>query len=432
MMNEAPNRFAELAVTMKLITADRAREALREQRRLQDLGEKRKIGEIMVERGWLEKHRVQEVLAEQARRRRQAKRSALTDGAGKVGPFELLGTLGKGAMGSVYKAKDTLMNRFIAIKVLSQTVDASDTFVKRFKREIRSAGALNHPNIVCAYDAGEIEGLPYLAMELVLGETLRDRLKRKGRMAETTALELTRQIASGLAHAHAKGLVHRDIKPANILLDRQGTPKIADLGLAKSINEDETLTRTGIAVGTPHYMSPEQATGEKQLDHRSDIYSLGATLFHLLTGKPPFEGKNKMDILRRHVNQKLPELKRLVPELTDGTVALVKRMMAKEPKDRFACCEDVVAAIEQQLIGRSAPAPRQPPVRPADPASPMLWAASQQTASLHRVRGKQPPARVAQPRRAARAHAQKKSGCLSMVLLCVGLVAAWAVRQGWL
>jgi serine/threonine-protein kinase len=419
-MPEARHRFAELAVSMKLLSADQAREGLREQARLRQFGGSRKIGEVLVDKGWMDERTVQKVLIEQVRRRRKAKQTKLTDGTGKLGNYELMGTLGKGAMGAVYKARDTMMDRFVAIKVLSSTVDASDDFLKRFQREIRIAGSLNHPNVVCAYDAGKADGMPYLAMELVMGETLKDRLKRKGRMAETTALEIIRQVASGLAHAHAKGLVHRDIKPANILLDRSGVPKVADMGLAKSVNEDEKLTRTGVALGTPQYMPPEQATGDKQLDHRSDIYSLGATLYHLLTGKPPFDGENRMAIMQKHVSRPVPPPRQLAPELTDGTVALVKRMMAKKPDDRFDCCEDLVEAIQKLLGGRKVLAPRQPPVRPADPASPMITGTGKQAATGRRGRVHPRGTRPGQPARATRPRPQK-SGCMSILLVTVTL-----------
>src|SRR3990172_2471645 len=179
-------------------------------------------------------------------------------------------------MGAVYKAREPLTGRLIALKVLNRSLASDPRLLERFQREARMVGALNHPHIVAAYGSGEAGGQPYLAMEFVDGESARARLKRLGRLPEAEAVTLVKAVAEGLAHAHAEGMVHRDVKPDNVLLGKDGAVKLADLGLAKSIEDDQRLTRTGTAMGTPHYISPEQARGESQLDGRTDIYSLGA------------------------------------------------------------------------------------------------------------------------------------------------------------
>ncbi|MCY3020686.1 MAG: serine/threonine-protein kinase, partial [Planctomycetota bacterium] len=213
-------------------------------------------------------------------------------GIKQLGNYKLLRKLGEGGMGAVYLAEDTLVQRKVALKVLGKRYAGDAAFLKRFRREAQATGKLNHVNIVSAYTVGEDFGHHYYAMEYCEGETLSATLMRQHFLPWDRALEIVAQVARGLQHAHEHGFIHRDIKPANIIIAADGVAKILDLGLSKSIvdGEQSFATQTGVALGTPHYLAPEQARGDKHLDGRADIYSLGATLYHLVTGQTPFEG----------------------------------------------------------------------------------------------------------------------------------------------
>ena len=407
-----PDRFGELAVTMGAVKAEQVSSALEHQASLKSQGQEKRLGDILVERRQLDLRTVQKILLEQQRRRKAATSSAPVPTGKKIGDFELLAKLGEGGMGAVYKARDTQMDRVVALKVMNQNVAGNKEFAERFKREAKATGALNHPNIVAAYGAGEADGRPYLAMELVDGESLRARTKKIGRLPEKEALTIVLKVAQGLGHAHEQGFVHRDIKPDNILLGKDGAVKIVDLGLAKAVDDDQRLTKTGIAIGTPHYISPEQARGEKEIDHRSDIYSLGATLYLLLSGRMPFEGKNNAEIMLKHLKEELENPQDLVPEISDGAVAIVCKMMAKKPSGRYDSCKLLIRDLEQVLAGQE--------LQPAESAGPDVAESS--------IR---PPRR--KQRRGARAKASG-GGCLVGLLLGMGLLLpalGWLLERLW-
>ncbi len=208
----------------------------------------------------------------------------------QIGGFELLELLGRGGMGSVYRARQVSLGRLVALKVIARRLAADERFVARFEREARAAAAVHHPNIVAVYSVGEDSGQHYIAMELVAGEGLDALVKREGPLPQDRALRMMKQVTAALAAAHEADIVHRDIKPSNILLAAEESVKVADFGLAKRMATDVTVTQTGAMMGTPLYHPPEAARGERY-DARSDLYSLGATFYHLLAGKPPFEGE---------------------------------------------------------------------------------------------------------------------------------------------
>ena len=345
------DRFGELATTLGVLTDAQLAAALARQAELKAQGTAKRIGEILVEQHVLDHRKVQKVLLEQQRRRAASAQAAPVSGR-KMGKYELLAKLGEGGMGAVYKARDPLLDRVVALKILNPGIATDLEFLERFKREARASGSLNHPNIVGAFGAGEIEGHPFLAMEFVDGESLRDRLKRLGRLPEREALSLLKSVAAGLGYAHAQGIIHRDVKPDNVLLGRDGSVKLTDLGLAKSIEDDQRLTKTGIALGTPHYISPEQARGERNVDRRSDIYSLGATLYVLLTGQVPFDGRNNAEIMLKHLKEELENPQDVVPELSDGAAAIVAKMMGKKPAERYDSCELLVEDVDRVLAGQ--------------------------------------------------------------------------------
>jgi serine/threonine-protein kinase len=256
--------------------------------------------------------------------------------------------IGRGGMAIVYLAQDHRHNRSVAVKVLREELLGS-AHADRFLREIKLEGQLQHPHILPIFDSGSCKGVLYYIMPYVEGETLRARLDREGMLTLEDTLRIGRQVAEALAYAHEKGVIHRDIKPANILL-RSGNALVADFGVARALEESAgaALTQTGTVVGTPAYMSPEQAGGETNLDGRSDIYSLGCVLHEMLAGEPPFTGPTTQSVLAKHLNEPAPSLGIVRPDLPAGIVDLVRRALAKVPADRFRIAKDLSAALESQ------------------------------------------------------------------------------------
>lgn len=263
--------------------------------------------------------------------------------------YEILGKLGKGAMGVVLKARHRHENILVAIKVISPEMAKDREFAKRFLLEMGAIVSLNHPNIVKAHDYGiDIErDQLFVALEYVDGGSLQQLLEREIRLPLGQALHFTKQVAAGLEHAHEKGMIHRDIKPDNILLSSKGEAKISDFGLVKSDANSSGLTAVGAILGTPFYLAPEQAMGDGEIDIRADIYALGITLFHMLAGRPPFVGENPLRIITSHCTKPLPDIHEFVPDLPKIVVDLIGKMTQKDPKDRFATPWEVVDAIDQ-------------------------------------------------------------------------------------
>jgi predicted Ser/Thr protein kinase len=251
------------------------------------------------------------------------------------GQYRILRLLGRGGMGAVYLARDLTLEREVAIKVV-RPASASAAMYDRFRREARTAAQLSHPNIVPLHAFGQVDGMPFFVMGYVRGESLADRLRREGRVPEEDARRILAEIADALDHAHRQGVVHRDIKPDNVLLeDATGRALLTDFGIAKSIGRGETLTQYGSVVGTPHYMSPEQAAGHAGIDGRSDLYSLGVMGYGMLTGRLPFEGTSAADILSKHLTQEPPSLRSLLPSVSDATQQAIERCLAKDPEKRW-------------------------------------------------------------------------------------------------
>jgi serine/threonine-protein kinase len=253
----------------------------------------------------------------------------------RFGAYEVLEELGAGGMGRVYRAKNVTLERVVALKTLAPIFSADEAFVQRFLKEARAAARLNHPNIVQIYDFGCEEGIYYLAMEYVDGPSLRALLGH-ARLAERDAIVLVRHAVAALGVAHAAGIVHRDIKPDNLMLTaKRDRLKLVDLGIAKRMDEDKGLTQTGQAVGTPQYISPEQIRGVKDIDARADIYSLGATLFQLVTGRAPYEGSSGALVMSMHLTHPLPDPRKFVPGLSEGICRVLRKMMAKDRNERY-------------------------------------------------------------------------------------------------
>jgi serine/threonine protein kinase len=271
----------------------------------------------------------------------------------KLGPYVIRDQLGRGGMGTVYLAEHKMLRRKVALKVLVPPKDANEAklAVKRFMREARSAAALNHPNIVRLHDVGTQGKINYLIMEHVEGATFESLLLKAGPITPSRAVGYIAQAAAGLQHAHENGFVHRDIKPSNLMLAKDGTVKILDMGLARSLAPTDQLTEQlnkGAIIGTSDYMAPEQALGVSKLDIRADIYSLGATFFTLVTGKPPFAGTTSQKLMA-HQMKTAPLLTELDPTFPDGLAQVAAKMLAKKPSERYQTPADVIAALAAWL-----------------------------------------------------------------------------------
>jgi predicted Ser/Thr protein kinase len=250
--------------------------------------------------------------------------------------FEVIRPIGRGGMGVVYLARERGLERLVAIKVLLPEVSATEESRERFRREARTAAGLTHPNILPLYAFGEVGELAYLVMGYVRGESLADRLKQDGKVPPDTARQILGELADALDYAHRHGVVHRDIKPENVLIDDEsGRALLTDFGIAKARAASGPLTRTGAVVGTPHYMSPEQAAGDREIDGRSDIYSLGVLGYRMLTGRVPIEGATFREILVKHMTQEAPPIYTLVPDVPDDLAAAIARCLAKSPEERW-------------------------------------------------------------------------------------------------
>lgn len=267
--------------------------------------------------------------------------------------YQLLGRLGAGAMATVYKARQLSLDRVVAVKILPKKSSRKPEFVERFYAEGRAAARLNHPNIVAALDVGKHGDLHYFVMEYVEGYTVYERLVKEGPYAEADALAIGTQIAVALDHAHHAGLIHRDVKPKNILITKAGVAKLADMGLARAVSDREAAeAEAGRAFGTPYYISPEQIRADKDIDYRADIYGLGATLYHMVTGNPPFEGPDVTTVLRKHLRQPLVPPDHVNPELTNGMSEIVELCMAKDPAKRYATTTDLIEDLQAVANGR--------------------------------------------------------------------------------
>src|SRR3712207_3308811 len=253
-------------------------------------------------------------------------------------------------MAEVYLAHDDILDRDVALKVMSGRYAGDEEFVERFKREAQSAAALSHPNIVSIFDRGESEdGTYYIAMEYLPGGTLKDRIMTKGALPARTAAEVALQIAEALHAAHKRGVIHRDIKPHNILITDSGNVKVTDFGIARAASSS-TMTRTGSILGTAHYISPEQAMGEP-VGPASDLYSLGIVLYEMLTGELPYDAETPIGIAMKHVNGPLLPPRAVNPDVPRGINTITCRLLSKQPGERYADAEELVEDLERVMNG---------------------------------------------------------------------------------
>jgi serine/threonine protein kinase len=264
-----------------------------------------------------------------------------------VGRYVILDRIGSGSMGRVYKAHHVMMDRVVALKIISPEIASNDRVVARFHREMKLVGRLDHPNVVRAFDADQIHKVLYIVMEYVPGYSLGERLK-KGPIPALEMIDYAVQAALGLAHAHDQGIVHRDIKPSNMLLNREGRLKILDLGLGVLMEADNSATfatADGIAVGTVDYMSPEQACG-RDVDGRSDLYGLGCAMYHLMTGRLPFPGQSPIERLGKRISGRHIPITEHLPDVPSSFVRILDKMLAHKPHDRFSSAAELADALQ--------------------------------------------------------------------------------------
>ncbi len=356
--------LARAAVDLRFVTREQMAECLRLQREMASQGLGVPLKSILVNRGYLSPKRlriVQEAL------QRTAARPAASHAFPEIAGYRILGVLGKGSMGTVYKARQLSVDRIVAIKVPRPELASDPKFVERFLREARAAARLNHRNIVMVFDAGRSGGRYYLAMEYVEGASLRAIVRKKGPLDEMEAVRIAAKVAQALDYIHSRHIIHRDIKPGNILIGAGRIPKLVDLGLAQNLaSQEASVSTAGAVMGTPNYISPEQIMGCRDLDIRCDIYSLGATFYMMLTGRPPYPGRTSALVYARHLRDPVPDPRAVNPRVSEAAARIVARCMAKDRRARYPTPRHLMAdlaALYRALHRARLPAAR--PVRPS-------------------------------------------------------------------
>lgn len=260
----------------------------------------------------------------------------------QIGDFELRKKLGKGGMGEVFLARQISLDRMVALKTLSKELARKPDFVARFEREAKAMAKVDHPNVVKIYAVDSYKGIHFAAIEYIDGQSIQKWLDQLGKFSVADSVFVAIVCAEALKHAHSENMVHRDIKPDNILVTKKGVIKVADFGLAKAMDEDVSMTQSGTGLGTPLYMAPEQARNAKHVDHRVDIYALGAMLYHLLTGKLPFGGNTALELIMAKEKGTYPPARSLRPDVPERLDLIIDKMMAKDPNHRYKSCDEVV------------------------------------------------------------------------------------------
>ena len=334
------SELGRLVVERKLCTTDEVELMRAERKALTEKGGKTTLADLLVQRGYLTHTQLE-------RLGRAVGEDSMYRPAQQIPGFQILSKVGQGAMAVVFKAKQLSLDRIVAIKVLPKRLSENPEFVERFYREGRAAARLNHANIVQAYDVGESGGYHYFVMEYIDGQTVYDLLADDRRLKEPEALRITLQTAKALEHAHSHDLIHRDVKPKNLMLNKVGDVKLADMGLAREMSDYVTATaEAGRAYGTPYYISPEQIRGEITIDARADIYGLGATFYHLVTGKVPFDGSTPSTVMHKHLKESLIPPDHINPSLSSGIGEIIEVMMAKSPDDRYTSTTELISDLE--------------------------------------------------------------------------------------
>lgn len=409
-MGAETQRVGDIFLRFGLLDSDKLKRVIERQQELRGQGRPARIGEVAVELGFIRPEQVKRVLAHegtalmrcpkcdhrytiqgfQANRKYKcgnckvylefAKDAKVGSGGGavptieqvsalagppkpeqmvgrKYGDYVIARLVGKGGMGSVYEAEHAGTKQKVAIKILAEQYARIPDVVKRFKREATAGGKLAHPNIVQIHDIEQQDEMFYIVTEYVDGLSLEKLLLTEKRLAPARAAKIMRGVLQGLQHAHEAGIVHRDIKPGNILLTKDEQPKLIDFGIAKDVESQTMLTLAGSVLGSPAYMSPEQAQGA-EVGPQSDIYSCGVMFFVMLVGHKPFEGRNLVETLGMHVNNPVPSLRAEVPEVPEALEKIVHKMMAKNPLERYASPNQAIAALDRAAQGKAPEPPR--------------------------------------------------------------------------
>lgn len=338
------SQIRRVVVERQLATTDEIRVATDQQNQLAAHGIQRPMGEVLVDLGFLTRTQL-------------ARLSGSSEDSGgrsaqQIPGYQLQRKCGAGAMAVVYKARQISLDRTVAIKVLPKRMSKNKEFVERFYREGRAAAQLNHNNIVQAIDVSEASGVHYFVMEFVEGCTVYDEIADGKVYSEKETIEILSQIAHALLHSHERGFIHRDVKPKNIMLTGERVAKLADMGLARETTDVQAaMAEAGRAYGTPYYISPEQIRGEVDIDHRADLYSLGATFYHMVTGRVPFEGATPSAVMHKHLKEPLIPPDHINTTLSSGCGAMIEMLMAKDREQRYPSARELLVDLEQLARG---------------------------------------------------------------------------------
>jgi eukaryotic-like serine/threonine-protein kinase len=338
---ESESPIVKLALEKKLVSQKQVEQCVELVKKSNKIGLAATVEEVMAKQGVLTEDQLQDL----------RDMCQMADGGTVFGTYRLGRLIGQGGMGKVYEAVHETMGRSIAIKVVSTKFTEDKNNTVRFYQEIRALAKLNHPNIVIIFDAGRVNRRHYFAMELLSGLSLKAFVDSKTFLEEKEALQIVRATAKALGHAHARNVVHRDVKPENIIFDANKVPKLTDFGLVMHYDTDHlTLTQEGMMVGSFHYASPEQVDGLRDIDGRSDIYSLGATLYYALTGHTVYTGGSPQELLAKHLKGRYTTPRKYNPRISGKTVRLLRKMLTVNRDKRFQSMEEVVAAIERPSL----------------------------------------------------------------------------------
>ncbi|MCK4340236.1 MAG: serine/threonine protein kinase [Phycisphaerae bacterium] len=340
------SQFGRFVVERQLVTPEEVRVATEQQQRFASGATPRPLSEILIDLGFLTRTQLQRL------------QGTSEDSGGRPAQqlpgYQLLNKCGAGAMAVVYRARQLSLDRIVAVKVLPKRLSRNAEFVERFYQEGRAAAKLNHNNIVQAIDVGEANGFHYFVMEFVEGCTVYDELADGKVYSEAEAIELISQITRALLHSHERGFIHRDVKPKNIMLTRDRVAKLADMGLARETTDlQAAMAEAGRAYGTPYYISPEQVRGEVDIDHRADLYSLGATFYHMVTGRVPFEAATPAAVMHKHLKEPLTPPDHLNTSLTSGCGTMIEMLLAKDREQRYAAARELL--VDLQLLAANEP-----------------------------------------------------------------------------
>jgi eukaryotic-like serine/threonine-protein kinase len=339
---KADTILGRVVVDQGLCTKEEVEDCVAIQQELTREQKPKGLAEILLENGYVTRRQLE-----------RARTSVEESGSIQQIPgYQILSKLGAGAMATVYKARQMSLDRIVAVKILPSKMTNNKDFVDRFYKEGRAAARLNHANIVGAYDVGEANGRHYFVMEYVEGGTVFDRLEKGERYSEKEALQIIIQVCKALVHAHKAGFVHRDVKPKNIMITPQGVAKLADMGLARGVSDVEAAqAEAGKAYGTPYYISPEQIRGEIDIDGRADLYSLGGTFYHMVTGKVPFDAATPSAVMHKHLKEELTPPDHLVRDISAGVGEIIEVAMAKKRKLRYQSAEEMLTDLERVAAG---------------------------------------------------------------------------------